>query len=111
MDINSLLKEHKIAICVEFDVKDKKYTLYKNNMAGLSSYYLFNELIIYSDYSYLESIKDEELLPKLWAQGDIHCCIFPVKSGNVVCLFFESDMNVSEFYTECQKYMELFQQI
>lgn len=111
MDIKSLMKEHKIALYVEFDTKSQKYTLFKNDEAELYSYELFNQLILYGDYSYLESIKDEELLPRGFAQGNTQCCIFPTESGNVVCPFYESELNVYEKYYQSQKYVKIFQQI
>lgn len=106
IDINELLNANKIAIYAELDIKEKSYIIYKNNSVELSSYNLFTQIIIHSEFEDICSfVKNKELLPAIWEQGDTKCCMFPVKSGNIICLFFESKMNPADEYMLCKKYM------
>lgn len=110
MPIHQLMKEHCIALCVEYDAVSKSYQLYKNPQEELSSAHLFDTLILYGDAAYLETIKDEPLLPRQWSQGNSQCCIFPVASEKTLCLFFESDADAIAIYQKCGELMRIFQE-
>lgn len=111
MDISRLLSENEIAVYVLYDTVSKIYTVCKNDSVELSDCCLFDWILFNSDHEYLESVKNEELLPRLWSQGASKCCIFPTSPEKIVCLFFESDLDNVQVYPQCKKYMELFSQI
>lgn len=110
MHIHTLIQTQCIALCVEYDAVSKSYQLYKNPQEELSSAHLFDTLILYGDAAYLETVKDEPLLPRQWNQGNSRCCIFPVTSEKTLCLFFESDADAVAVYQKCGELMQIFQE-
>ena len=73
MDIHRFLAENEIAVYAAFDESDQSYTIVKNPAAALSYYTLFNQLVLLGDDAYWPSVRNQPLLPQMWAQGDVRC--------------------------------------
>ena len=110
MDIHRFLAENEIAIYVAFDASDQSYTIVKNQAAALSYYSLFNQLVIQGDDAYWPSVRNQPLLPQMWAQGTVRCCVFPVSPEKTVALFFEWSCDRQEISSRCHALMKQLQE-
>ena len=110
MDIHRFLEKNQIAIYVEYSSVEKSYKIFKNNLATLSYYSLFDRIVLHSDYEYLESVRNEPQLPVIWSQGSTKCCVFPLSSSKIICLFFEFESDGVRISSRCKEYMRYLQQ-
>lgn len=110
MDIHRFLAENEIAVYAAFDESDQSYTIVKNPAAALSYYTLFNQLVLLGDDAYWPSVRNQPLLPQMWAQGAVRCCAFPVSPDKTVALFFEWSCGREEIALRCRALMKQVQE-
>ena len=91
------MKENKIIIFVEIDFLDNMIHIEKSDQS-LEAYDLFQQLILYSDIrSCKEYIKDQ-ILPRIWSQGNIHCILCKPNEMKLIYLFYNSHLSITENY-------------
>lgn len=102
MNINKFMKENSIAIWVEVDLKEKIFFIRKNNIP-LTSYVLFEQLILFKNVDDLLKCISGELMPRIWMQGNTKCMLSKSNDEKMVAIFYDNCMDAKENYFFVQK--------
>lgn len=97
MNIHDFMRNNNIAIFVEVDVKNRMFHIHKTD-TQLKSYDLFEQLVLLSTTEKISQSISEQLLPRIWTQGNTQCMICKVREENLVCLFYDCCMEATEHY-------------
>ena len=108
--INKFMKKNKIAIITDVDNVNDIFNIYKINLE-LESYDLFEQLILFSNVSDLVESVSDQLMPRIWQQGNTKCVICKPSAQRIVCLFYNSQLKASENYLYVKKLCKELQDI
>jgi vacuolar-type H+-ATPase subunit C/Vma6 len=97
MNLYEFMEQNNIAIVAKADFKNKKFDIVKRDVE-LESFDLFEQLILFSNTDKLLASLEEQILPRIWAQGNTKCVICKLNSENVIALFYDTCMEAKENY-------------
>ena len=96
MSIYQFMEENEIAILAEIDVQNGESLIYKRDIE-LQSYDLFNQLVLYSHPDGLFASVKDQLMPRIWTQGESKCVVCLINSI-LICMFYDTNMDAKENY-------------
>lgn len=97
IDVKQFMQKNNLAILAEADVKENMFHIYKINIE-LQSYDLFEQLILFGSVENIQHSISEQLLPRIWTQGDTKCVICRPTEEKIVCMFYDTKLGAIENY-------------
>ena len=98
MKIEDFIVQNNIGIFVKADIKNKIFDIKKMDVE-LESYDLFNQLVLMGSVEGLVQSVADQLMPRMWKQGNTRCVICQPNEELLILLFYDSEMDVVENYT------------
>lgn len=90
MDKLKFMEDNNIAIFVEIDILNDTIDIKRRYSEKLESYSLFYDHIVYiNTVNYYLDYLNDQLLPRIWGQGNTKCIYCKPNDNKVICLFYD----------------------
>lgn len=104
MKIKQFMKENDIAIFVKADLKTRKFEIIHGD-TEIESMDLFEQLIQCGSVDKLQNSVKEQIMPRIWSQGNTKSIVCKPNESCLIALFFDTTMGTRDLYVH-SKYLD-----
>lgn len=97
MQIQQFMEENDIAIFVKADLNTTEFEIIHGKME-IESMDLFEQLILSGSVEKLQNSIQNQIMPRIWSQGNTKCVVCKPNESYLIALFFDTMMEMRDLY-------------
>ena len=97
MSIQKFIEDNNIAILVKADLNTNEFEITQGK-TGIESRDLFEQLILGGNAEDLRNSVKDQIMPRIWAQGNSKCFLCKSDEDTLIALFLDTELETKDLY-------------